>query len=98
MKTTITGSQVYELALQRRADLIALINTYNEASNPSVPRTDSEHKEQNQRARIALGSIRRNFIAGTDYKELSNGALWPMPEEWRCMECGGDGGDGLKGE
>ena len=59
-------------------DLIELINIYNEASSPSVPRTDEEHAIERQRAKIALGSIRRNFVVGVDYKELSNGALWPI--------------------
>ncbi len=63
---------------ERRDSLVSLINTYNEASNPSVPRTDEDHKIQRDRAKIALCSIHRNFIEGSDYKELSNGALWPL--------------------
>jgi hypothetical protein len=62
----------------RRMNLIALINTYNESSSPSVPRTDEEHKIERDRARIALKSIRRNFIEGVDYRELSTGALWTV--------------------
>ena len=65
-------------ALERRDNLIALINTYNESSSPSVPRTDEEHAIERSRAKIALGSIRRNYTEGVDYKELSNGALWPI--------------------
>jgi hypothetical protein len=65
---------------ERRDNLIALINTYNESSSPSVPRTDAEHAIERDRARIALRSIKRNYIEGTDYKELSNGALWPVAE------------------
>lgn len=61
-----------------RDNLIALINTYNDSSSPSVPRTDEEHAIERQRAKIALGSIKRNYIAGVDYRELSNGALWPV--------------------
>lgn len=64
--------------IERRNELIALINTYNESSSPSIPRTDEEHAIERDRARIALRSIRRNFIAGVDYRELSNGALWPI--------------------
>lgn len=64
--------------IERYSNLVALINTYNEASSPSVPRTDSEHAECAQRARVALGPIRRNYLQGVDYKELSNGALWPI--------------------
>jgi hypothetical protein len=66
---------------ERRDNLVALINTYNESSSPSVARTDAEHKIERDRARIALSSIRRNYIEGTDYRELSNGALWPTREE-----------------
>ena len=60
--------------------IIPLINTYNESSSPSVPRTDAEHTAERQRARIALASIRRNYVEGRDYRELSNGALWPVSE------------------
>jgi hypothetical protein len=63
---------------KRKGDLVALINTYNEASSPSVPRTDEEHEVEKKRAKIALGSIRRNYREGTDYRELSNGALWTV--------------------
>ncbi len=65
-------------SIARRDNLVALINTYNESSSPSVPRTDAEHDIERDRAKIALGSIRRNYTEGTDYKELSNGALWPV--------------------
>lgn len=62
----------------RRDNLVSLINTYNEASDPGEPRTVAEHKIQRDRARIALASIKRNYIENQDYKELSNGALWPL--------------------
>ncbi len=65
---------------EKRNSLIDLINTYNEASAPYVMRTDEEHAVSRQRAKIALGSIKRNFIAGVDYRELSTGALWPIRE------------------
>ncbi len=65
-------------AIERRENLVALINTYNESSSPSVPRTDEEHAIERQRAKIALGSIRRSYTLGVDYREFSNGALWPM--------------------
>jgi hypothetical protein len=67
-----------QIDIDRTDNLIALINTYNEASSPSVPRTDAEHKIERERAKIALGSIRRSYTEGIDYKELSNGALWPI--------------------
>lgn len=65
-------------AIERRNNLITLINTWNESTSPSVPRTDAEHEVERKRARIALGSIRRNYTEGRDYRELSNGALWPI--------------------
>jgi hypothetical protein len=66
--------------LERRDNLIALINTWNEASAPYVMRSDAEHKVCNARAKMAMASIRRNYIEGVDYRELSNGALWPVAE------------------
>jgi hypothetical protein len=67
-------------SIERRNNLIALINTWNESSSPSVPRTDAEHAVERARAKCALGSIRRNYLEGVDYRELSNGALWPVRE------------------
>lgn len=64
--------------IEMRNSLVELINTYNESSSPSIPRTEEEHAIERERAKIALKSIRRNFVLGVDYKELSNGALWPI--------------------
>lgn len=61
----------------RRNNLIALINTWNEASSPYTLRSDKEHAIERARAKCAMSAIKRNYILGTDYKELSNGALWP---------------------
>ena len=80
---TLGGSEVTEMTTytrDRRDNLVALINTYNEASSPYVARTDAEHAIERQRAKIALASIRRNYEPGVDYRELSNGALWPARE------------------
>lgn len=60
---------------ERRENLSALIGAYNEASNPAALRTDEEHAIQRERAKIALRSIRRCYIEGIDYHEMSNGAL-----------------------
>ena len=65
---------------ERRDNLIALINTWNECTSPSTPRTEEEHEVCRFRAKVALGSIKRNFVEGVDYRELSNGALWPISE------------------
>ena len=67
-------------AIERRNNLIALINTWNEASAPYVFRSDEEHAIENARAKTAMASIRRNYREGVDYNELSNGALWPVRE------------------
>ena len=65
-------------ALKRRDNLIALINTWNEATSPYALRSDKEHAIERARAKCAMGSIKRNYVLGVDYKELSNGSLWPM--------------------
>lgn len=61
-----------------KPDLIELINTYNDASDPAAYRTDDEHAIESERARDALRAIRQHYTEGVDYKELSNGALWPI--------------------
>lgn len=80
--TTTTNDELYRelqpIMGEYWDNLVALINTYNESRSPSVPRTDEEHKIEADRARTALWSIRRNYREGVDYKELSNGALWPI--------------------
>ncbi len=67
-----------ETLADRRDNLVALINTYNDSSSPSVARTDDEHAVERLRARTALNSIKRSYIEGRDYRELSSGALWPV--------------------
>jgi hypothetical protein len=66
------------MSISRKNTLISLINTYNEASCPYVLRSDEEHKTENARAKEALSRIRRSYVYGVDYKELSNGAMWPL--------------------
>lgn len=61
-----------------KPNLIDLINTYNEASDPGAYRTDEEHAIERERAKKALREIRQHYIEGVDYRELSNGALWPI--------------------
>lgn len=61
-----------------KPNLIELINTFNDASDPGAYRTDEEHAIERERARDALRAIRQHYIEGVDYKELSNGALWPI--------------------
>jgi len=65
-------------AIERRDNLIALINTWNEATSPYTLRSDKEHAIERTRAKCAMSSIKRNYTLGVDYKELSSGALWPM--------------------
>lgn len=64
-----------------RPDLIELINTYNEATDPGAYRSDEEHEVERTRARAALSAIRQYYMYGVDYKELSNGALWPIQDD-----------------
>lgn len=58
--------------------LVELINAYNDATDPAAYRSDEEHQIERERARAALGALRRHYVEGVDYKELSNGSLWPI--------------------
>jgi hypothetical protein len=60
-----------------KRDISTLCSIYNASSCPWRLRTDHEHKRHLQRARIALRMIRRHFLEGIHYYELSSGALWP---------------------
>ncbi len=56
-----------------------LCSAWNHATNPSRPMTDREHHRASQYARaIKNRMIRSGIVYGKDYKELSNGALWPI--------------------
>lgn len=57
----------------------SLISAWNHATDPALPMTDREHA----RARMYAQAIRNRmyrlgFRHGVDYKELSNGSLWPL--------------------
>lgn len=58
--------------------LVELLDVWNEATAPNVPRTESEHEENAIIARESKAEINRRFVYGRDYKELSNGSLWSV--------------------
>ena len=56
-----------------------LCSAWNHATNPSRPMTDREHHRANQYARAIKNRMTRaGIVYGKDYKELSNGSLWPI--------------------
>jgi hypothetical protein len=61
-----------------RNSLVMLCGKYNHSSAPYVLRTDHEHERARAIARECLRRINRRFIENVHYKELSNGALWPI--------------------
>lgn len=62
----------------RPSAMVSLLSDWNELTSPSTPRTEMEHQACREAARDVLATIKRRFIEGVDYKELSNGALWPI--------------------
>lgn len=56
-----------------------LCAAWNHATRPYVPLSDAEHKRARIYARAIMNRMNRlGFIYGVHYKELSNGALWPI--------------------
>lgn len=51
------------------------LNAWNTLTDPSKPRTDSDHANCRTRARSVLQWIERNYIRGLDYKEYESGRL-----------------------
>jgi hypothetical protein len=59
-------------------DIWGLCSAWNHATNPSLPMFDYEHKRSIQYARAIRNRMKaQGRIANEDYKELSNGMLWP---------------------
>lgn len=55
--------------------LRSLLDIWNNATRPDVPRTEHEHKRQAQRARAANRALQaRGFMYGIDWHELSDGS------------------------
>ena len=59
-----------------KRDLMRFINAYNESTNPSVLRTDHEHKRCSQRARAARRLLTW-YYGRKDYVEAESGRLYP---------------------
>lgn len=55
-----------------------LCGSWNFATNPARPMSELEHKKSNKYARTIMATIRSKFVYNRDYKELSNGSLWPL--------------------
>ena len=59
--------------------ILGLCAAWNHATSPSRMMSDSEHKRSSTYARAIMNRIRRQgFAYGKDYRELSNGSLWPL--------------------
>jgi hypothetical protein len=59
--------------------VFGLCSAYNYATNPTKPMTDQEHKRSFVYARAIMNRmIRIGFKHEIHYRELSNGALWPL--------------------
>lgn len=58
-----------------------LCAAWNHATNPARPMTDAEHRRSNVYARaIKARMARMGYRYGTHYREMSNGALWPLQD------------------
>jgi hypothetical protein len=59
-----------------------LCSAWNYATSPSRPMTDREHLKARQYAKAIKNRMTRHgYSLGVHYKELSNGALWPIQPE-----------------
>jgi hypothetical protein len=59
--------------------IIGLCAAWNHATNPALLMTDADHDRSRIYARAVMARMcRLGFVFGRDYRELSNGMLWPM--------------------
>jgi hypothetical protein len=66
--------------------LWGLVAAWNHATNPALFLSDREHARSSQYARAIKARMARLGLAyGHDYKELSNGSLWPV-KRWRHLQ------------
>jgi len=65
-------------AFSYRNSLGTLCYRYNKASSPSKLRTDHGHRRARIVSREVNRRIDRRYRYGIDYRELDNGALWPL--------------------
>lgn len=66
------------MELPRNYQLVRCCNLFNELSSPSEPHTDEEHRRCRKACKKVVAYIRKHFRENVDYKELSNGMLWPI--------------------
>lgn len=55
-----------------------LCNAWNRASDPGKQRTEAGHRAAQKAARKFKSTLFREFREGRDFKEMSNGAFWPI--------------------
>jgi len=59
--------------------VLGLCAAYNHATNPSAYMSEADHKRSFAYARAIKSRMSRlGYLYGSHYKELSNGALWPV--------------------
>ena len=59
--------------------IYGLCAAWNHATRPFIALTDREHEKSRRYARAIKNRMQRQgFIYNIHYKELSNGALWPL--------------------
>ena len=79
MGETNNATDIDMTAIQDQYDLGSLCAIWNEVTNPAIARTDAEHARMNRYARaIRVRMSELGFRYGVHFKELSNGALWPI--------------------
>ena len=66
------------MKLPRNYQVIRCCNLFNDYSSPSKPRTDGEHRRCRKASKKVVNYMRKHFRENVDYKEFSNGMLWPM--------------------
>ena len=67
------------LVVTHKRSVSDLLNRWNEATAPYKPRTEHEHLRCNQLARAIRNEMKRMGLReNRDYRELSNGSLWPI--------------------
>lgn len=61
-------------------ELRNLICRWNDLTNPATFHSQSEHESSARHAKTIKLQIQRNYREGIDYRELSNGMLWPIEQ------------------
>lgn len=59
--------------------IVGLCAAWNHATDPARPMSDAEHRRSHTYARaIKARMARMGYRYGVHYREMSNGALWPI--------------------